>query len=210
MSDSQVMTSDVGDSYPARLEIDYPESGLSRVKTLFRIILIIPIAIVMVLITGGGYGIRLGSAVRGGILFLPTLLMILFRRKYPRWWFDWNLEVSRFTTRVWAYLGLLRDEYPSTDEEQSVHLDLELSGRVPRPESLAADSQMDSRHSALRRSGRPDRRGHPERGDCMVRDHHHRPLPARPLQLCGRRQPLGLRVSAYMAVLITDRYPRSR
>lgn len=61
----------------------------------------------------------------GGALFLPTLLMILFRRKYPRWWFDWNLELTRFTTRVVAYLGLLREEYPSTDEKQAVHLDLD-------------------------------------------------------------------------------------
>jgi hypothetical protein len=60
----------------------------------------------------------------GGVLFLPTALMLLFRRKYPRWWFDWNLELTRFTTRCLAYLALLRDEYPSTDEEQAVHLDL--------------------------------------------------------------------------------------
>ncbi|MCY3891345.1 MAG: DUF4389 domain-containing protein [bacterium] len=111
MSDSQAITSGIGDSYPARLDVDYPEAGLSRVKTLFRIVLIIPIAIVGELV--------------GGALFLPTLLMILFRRKYPRWWFDWNLELTRFTTRVVAYLGLLREEYPSTDEKQAVHLDLD-------------------------------------------------------------------------------------
>jgi hypothetical protein len=60
----------------------------------------------------------------GGILSLPTALMLVFRRKYPRWWFDWNLELSGFTTRCLAYLALLRDEYPSTDEEQAIHLDL--------------------------------------------------------------------------------------
>ena len=123
MSDSQAMTSSMGDTYPARLDVDYPEGGLSRVKTLFRIILIIPIAIVMVLITG--YGTDEAAFYAGGALFLPTLLMILFRRKYPRWWFDWNLQVTRFTARVWAYMDLLRDEYPSTDEEQAVHLDLD-------------------------------------------------------------------------------------
>lgn len=85
--------------------------------------MVIPIATVMVLITG--YGTDEAALLTGGALFLPTVLMILFRRKYPRWWFDWNLEVTRFTTRVWAYLGLLRDEYPSTDEEQAVHLDLD-------------------------------------------------------------------------------------
>ena len=60
-----------------------------------------------------------------GLLFIPILLMLLFRRKYPRWWFDWNLELLRFSSRVSAYFWLLRDEYPSTDEEQAVHLDLD-------------------------------------------------------------------------------------
>ena len=120
--------------YPARLEIDYPEQ-LSRVKTLFRIILVIPALVVAALVTGGLVGVETASdigndfiegfAVTGGVLFLATLLTLLFRRKYPRWWFDWNVEVTRFTTRVGAYLGLLRDEYPSTDEQQAVHLDLD-------------------------------------------------------------------------------------
>jgi hypothetical protein len=50
--------------------------------------------------------------------------MILFRQKYPRWWFDFNLQLTRFSTRVWSYLSLMSDRYPSTDEEQWVHLDL--------------------------------------------------------------------------------------
>lgn len=123
-----------GTGYPARLDIDYPER-LSRVKTLFRIILVIPILFVAALVTGSFVGVETASetandlikgfAVTGGVLSLATLLMLLFRRKYPRWWFDWNLELMRFTTRVGAYLGLLRDEYPSTDEQQAVHLDLD-------------------------------------------------------------------------------------
>ena len=51
--------------------------------------------------------------------------MILFRGKYPRWWFDWNLELYRFTARISAYLFLLRDDYPSTDERQAVTVDIE-------------------------------------------------------------------------------------
>ena len=75
-----------------------------------------------------GWGDNVAEAlvpISGGALFAPTLLMILFRRKYPRWWFDWNLELSRFTARVYAYLSLMRDEYPSTDEQQAVRLELD-------------------------------------------------------------------------------------
>ena len=132
-------TNESGTGYPARLEIDYPER-LSRVKTLFRIILVIPILVVAALLTTGFAGIDVenetansiveGLAVTGGVLFLPPLLTLLFRRKYPRWWFDWNLELTRFTMRVAAYLGLLRDEYPSTDEQQAVHLDLDYPDAV--------------------------------------------------------------------------------
>jgi hypothetical protein len=61
--------------------------------------------------------------VGGGLVFLPLVLMIVFRQKYPRWWFDWNLNLLRFSNRVSAYLALLDDRYPSTDEEQAVHLD---------------------------------------------------------------------------------------
>ena len=66
-----------------------------------------------------------GAAVAGGILVLPTVLMLLFRQKYPRWWFDWNRELSRFGARVGSYFLLLRDEYPSTDEEQAIHLEID-------------------------------------------------------------------------------------
>ena len=120
-----------GARYPARLDIDYPEEGLNRVTTLFRIIMLIPIAVVAGLLTGGGPNVQDYGDVwvvvvsTGGFLFGPTLLMLLFRRKYPRWWFDWNLELTRFSTRVGAYFLLMRDEYPSTDEEQAVHLELD-------------------------------------------------------------------------------------
>ena len=118
-------------AYPARLEIDYPEQGLNRVTTLFRLILAIPIVIVLAVLTGGGPSaeqvdeILMAVASAGGVVFLPVLLMVLFRGKYPRWWFDWNLELTRFSNRVSAYFLLLRDEYPSTDEEQAVHIEIE-------------------------------------------------------------------------------------
>ena len=113
--------------YPARLEISYPERELTRLTTFFRPFTVIPIAIVSALLSGPALNGHADDHLyaTGGILWLPTLLMLVFRRKYPRWWFDWNLEFVGFGTRVSAYLALLRDEYPSTDEEQAIHLDLE-------------------------------------------------------------------------------------
>ena len=115
--------------YPAELTIDYPDRPLNRLTTFFRIFVVIPIAIILSLVAGGsldfssmtGWTWQYGA---GGILFLPVLLMILFRKKYPRWWFDWNLALTRFSARVGAYLALLTDVYPSTDEEQAVHIDI--------------------------------------------------------------------------------------
>ncbi len=115
-------------SYPARLSIDYPEE-LNRLATFFRLFFIIPIAIVLGLLVGNGnneaaqQGLRLELG-GGGLVVLPTVLLLLFRHKYPRWWFDWNVALTKFATRVLAYLALLRDEYPSTDEEQAVHIDI--------------------------------------------------------------------------------------
>ena len=119
--------------YPARLDIDYPEQH-DRVTTLFRLFMVIPIAIVIgVLTTGATQTVynQSGQAVRnssGGIasgLFLATVLMIVFRKRYPRWWFDFALELARFGARVGAYFALLTDQYPSTVEEQNVHLQID-------------------------------------------------------------------------------------
>jgi Domain of unknown function (DUF4389) len=113
--------------YPLTFNVDYPDKPLNRLSSFFRIFWLIPIAVIAGLLGSGtisqhGSGYAWQWAV-GGLLFLPLVLMMLFRKKYPRWWFDWNLELTRFLTRVWVYGALLRDEYPSTDEEQAVHLD---------------------------------------------------------------------------------------
>jgi Domain of unknown function (DUF4389) len=118
--------------YPATLDVDYPDRPLNRLTTFFRAFTIIPIAIVLTTVSGatevysGGTGstTRVVVASAGGVLFAGPLLMILFREKYPRWWFDWNLELTRFSTRVSLYGALLDDRYPSTDEQQSLRLDL--------------------------------------------------------------------------------------
>ncbi|HVQ89370.1 MAG TPA: DUF4389 domain-containing protein [Actinomycetes bacterium] len=126
-------TPSVPTGYPARLEVDY-SAQYDRVKTLFRLVLIIPIAIVYGVLTAGvtqttyDKSGEVVSTTSGGIatgLFLATLLMILFRRRYPRWWFDFALELTRFGARICAYFVLLTDQYPSTVEEQKVHLQID-------------------------------------------------------------------------------------
>jgi Domain of unknown function (DUF4389) len=116
-------------AYPVQFSVDYPDRALNRVTTAFRIFVIIPIAIVLGAVAGttwtwtSGHQTTHVVAGAGGLLFFGPLLLILFRRKYPRWWFDWNLELQRFSNRVGIYLALMDDRYPSTDEHQSVHLD---------------------------------------------------------------------------------------
>ena len=125
-------------AYPARLSIDYPEK-LDRVSSFFRLIFVIPILVILSLLTAtatdtvtvitdsGEVVSRItttGLGIAGG-LFVATMLMVVFRQRYPRWWFDFALNLNRFTNRVGAYMALLTDRYPSTENEQSVHLDLE-------------------------------------------------------------------------------------
>jgi len=126
------------ESYPARLDIDYPEK-LDRLTTFFRLLWVIPIAVVLSLlsatssstvtvVTRTGEVVSRATDTGGGIaagLFAATLLMILFRQRYPRWWFDFAREFARFGARVCAYLALLTDQYPSTVEEQAVHLEID-------------------------------------------------------------------------------------
>jgi hypothetical protein len=126
--------------YAARLEIDYQEK-LDRFSTFFRLLLIIPIAIILGLISGAGQTVthtvfvdQAGQVIRtsretaGGLvsgIAVATALMIIFRQVYPRWWFDFSRELTRFAYRVGAYLVLLTDQYPSTVDEQSVHLEID-------------------------------------------------------------------------------------
>ena len=128
----------VDTAYPARLNIDYQEK-LSRVTTIFRVILVIPILIILGILTSGsesviqtvnaagevvGDTVSTGTGIVGS-LFLVTLLLILFRKRYPRWWFDFALALNRFSLRISAYLALITDRYPSTEDEQNIHLDLD-------------------------------------------------------------------------------------
>jgi hypothetical protein len=114
-------------SYPVQFDVDFPSRPLDRLSTAFRFIVAIPILILLTMLSGEWF--RDGNnetntlVIGGAAVFLPLVLMIVFRQKYPRWWFDWNLNLLRFSSRVSAYLALLDDRYPSTDEDQAVHLD---------------------------------------------------------------------------------------
>jgi hypothetical protein len=116
--------SHMNERYPVEFSVEYPDRDLNRLTTAFRIFMAIPIVIVAATISGSaGFQTWTAAVGAGGILFLPALLMILFRQKYPRWWYDWNLELMRFSNRIAAYLALMDDRYPSTDERQGVTLD---------------------------------------------------------------------------------------
>ncbi|HEX8917805.1 MAG TPA: DUF4389 domain-containing protein [Chloroflexota bacterium] len=116
-------------SYPVQLAVEYPDRPLDKLTTGFRIFVAIPILLVLGSVAGSTWswtasnGTRQAAAGAGSLLIFAPLLMIVFRQKYPRWWFDWNLQLLRFLNRVTVYLALMDDHYPSTDEQQSVRLD---------------------------------------------------------------------------------------
>ena len=131
MNDQNTLAMEI---YPARLTIDRPET-LDRVTTLLRVLWIIPIAIILALVSGDrstavtisetGERVRTGGTSIVFSIAAATALMLLFRQRYPRWWFDFQIALARFSYRVAAYALLLRDEYPSTEDEQAVHLELD-------------------------------------------------------------------------------------
>src|SRR6202163_1071276 len=124
-------------SYPVQFDVDYPSRPLHRLTTAFRFLIAIPIVVVLTMLSGSTFNDSDNSArnslvIGGAAVFVPLVLMLVFRQKYPRWWFDWNLNLLRFSNRVTAYMALLDDRYPSTDEEQAVHLDF----AYPDPKQL--------------------------------------------------------------------------
>jgi len=119
--------------YPVDLDVQYPAEPRNRVTVLFRIVLAVPVILLLGLFQGTSFSVdtpNVGALV-GGFLFLPTLLLLLFRHRYPRWWFDFNVQLLAFVNRVSIYLLLLRVEYPSTEDRQALDL------RVPYPDAKA-------------------------------------------------------------------------
>jgi hypothetical protein len=118
--------------YPVTLTVEYPDRELNRLTSFFRPFVLVPIAIILALVSGGPWSwdqnAWRGIPAAGGILFIPTVLMLLFRHKYPQWWYDWNVNLTRFSLRVASYLALLTDAYPSTDQEQVVR------AQIPYPD----------------------------------------------------------------------------
>lgn len=112
--------------YPVQFDVDFPARPLDRLTTALRVVIAIPIVILLSMLSGQTLqdnDHRTTLEISGAAVFIPLVLMLVVRQKYPRWWFDWNLNLMRFSNRVAVYLALLDDRYPSTDEEQSVHLD---------------------------------------------------------------------------------------
>jgi len=179
------------ENYAARLDVDYPEE-LNRLTTLLRVIWIIPILIILALLTGSA-----GDALRrsgGGIsagLVLATALMIVFREVYPRWWFDFARELTRFSGRVVAYLALLTDRYPSAVDEQAVHLEVDYPNVEPRPEPMATAREVAARDPALHRAHHPLDPRSARRGGRVVRDSVHRKVSEGAVRLRRWRREVG-------------------
>jgi hypothetical protein len=114
ISDKAPAPSSNAEQYAARLEIDFPDGEIDRMEVVLRIFKLIPALIMLITIVG--------------TLFLSTVIMLVVRQKYPRWWFDFNLEAKRYSKRVFAYATLMSNEYPSTTEEQYVHLEIDFPG----------------------------------------------------------------------------------
>ena len=85
---------------PAHLGIDYPEE-LNRWLPLVKWFLAIPHYIALIIL-----------GIAGFFVWIYTAFAVLFTGKYPQGAFDFMVGIHRWATRVRAYTGLMRDEYP--------------------------------------------------------------------------------------------------
>src|SRR5450755_952829 len=185
-----------GHDYPLTFSVDYPDRSLNRISTAFRIFTIIPIAILAATVEGGSFGAQAGGAGARyagggiGILVIPVLLMLLFRKKYPRWWYDWNLQLTRFTNRIAVYFALMDDRYPLHRRGAGRPPQLPLSRRRARPQPGPAAGQVAARDPPLHGAVLPHDRRAARRHLRLVRDPLHRSLPTHRVRVHRGRDPL--------------------
>lgn len=108
--------------YPMRFEVDYADH-LSRAKTFFRLLLVIPAYLFVSLVS---------------YLFSFAVILgwttVFWRKKYPAWLFAAAAGSMAYSARVLAYMTLLTDKYPSLDQDANpVHLEF----AAPRPGHLS-------------------------------------------------------------------------
>lgn len=108
--------------YPLRFDVEYPEkvSRLLNLPLIVKPILLVPHFVLLYILAGATY------------IPYAAFFTILFRRKYPRWWFDFLVAFLRYQERVFIYLLWLRDEYPALEEDQAVHLEVEYPDHLNR------------------------------------------------------------------------------
>ena len=96
-------------------------TGRNRKTVLFRGILVVPAFVFLTSFSAATWSEGSDSGIgAAGIVFLPTLLALLFRKKYPSFVLTFNHAVLELGTRVFAYLFLLNDDYPSIERNPNV------------------------------------------------------------------------------------------
>jgi hypothetical protein len=95
-------------AYPVRMEFAGPLDPYSRLKTLFRIILAIPIVILRYVMN---ILLEIGA--------FAAWVVIVITGKMPRGLFDLMVLANSYTARSDAYLFLLTETYPPFQDEQT-------------------------------------------------------------------------------------------
>jgi len=103
-------------------QIDVTMTERNRTSALFRLILVVPIAIFVAAFTPSVAGLDSGdmNSLNAGFFALPVALAIVFRQVYPSYLLSFNEALLSLQTRVNAYVCLLTDEYPSIEDNDVV------------------------------------------------------------------------------------------
>jgi hypothetical protein len=135
-------------AYPARLDVEYPES-LSRGLVLVKWwLLAIPHYVIVAIFAGGGWGTWsdtsgswtwAGNGGLIGVLVFFAGVALLFTARYPRTMFDFVLGMNRWVWRVCAYAALMTDVYPPFRLDMGAR---EPEPEAPSPEELGPDTAV--------------------------------------------------------------------